>query len=171
MIMITLANATPLGDYQFKSPAFNGQGYSSHTLTIYNLEQQAEKARLDAIQAAIDKAASAQNSTNLLKFINNLESRIYAQISQNVATAMFANNQCNTSDATTTCSGQINFQGNYIGWNRISDATNCVGSPNGTCILMKIGDTTARNPANALCTDIGMSCIYIPLSSFQIPGN
>ena len=33
-----LASAAPIGDYQFKSPSFNGVGYSSHVLTIENQE-------------------------------------------------------------------------------------------------------------------------------------
>lgn len=167
---INVAFAAPLGDYQFKSPAFNGAGYSSHVLTIYNLEQQAQKARADAIQAAIDKAAAAESNTNLAKFVNNLESRIYAQISQNVATAMFANGSCKASDMA-TCTGSINFQGNYIGWSKVSDANNCVGSADGTCIKMVVADPTVKDPANTSCTASGMSCIYIPLSQFQIPGN
>jgi hypothetical protein len=32
----TLVVAAPLGDFQFKSPSFNGAGFSSHVLTIEN---------------------------------------------------------------------------------------------------------------------------------------
>ena len=167
--MPALVLAAPLGDYQFKSPAFNGVGYSSHVLTIYNLEQQAAKARADAIQAAIDKAAADAQNTNLAKFVNNLESRIYAQISQNVATAMFANGSCDPKNIS-TCQGSITFQGNYIGWSKVSDANNCVGSADGTCIKMIVADPTVKDPANTDCKALGMNCIYIPLSQFQIPG-
>jgi hypothetical protein len=48
----------------------------------------------------------------MAKFLNNLESRIYAQISQNLATAMFA-------DGGAT-SGTLNFEGNIINWTRSS---------------------------------------------------
>ena len=34
----TAAIATPINDFQFKSPSFNGSGYSSHILTIENQE-------------------------------------------------------------------------------------------------------------------------------------
>ena len=47
--------AAPLGDYQFKSPSFNGIGYSSHVLTIENQEATRQKARDDKIQSALDK--------------------------------------------------------------------------------------------------------------------
>ena len=113
VLVAPAAFSAPLGDYSFKSPSFNGIGYSSHVLTIENQEHsRREQVRKD-IQAAIDKAAAEAKSTNLNKFLNNLESRIYAQISQNLATAMFADNNSN--------SGTLNFEGNTIAWTK--DAT------------------------------------------------
>jgi hypothetical protein len=81
--------AAPLADFSFKSPAFNGIGYSSHVLTLENQEFTRQKAARDQIQAALDKAKSDASNTNMSKFLNNLESRIYAQVSQNLAAAMF----------------------------------------------------------------------------------
>ena len=81
--------AAPLADFSFKSPAFNGIGYSSHVLTLENQEFTRQKAARDQIQAALDKAKSDAANTNMSKFLNNLESRIYAQVSQNLAAAMF----------------------------------------------------------------------------------
>jgi hypothetical protein len=159
IMLATVATAAPLGDYQFKSPSFNGIGYSSHVLTIENQEALRQKTRDDKVQAALDKAASEAKNTNLAKFLNNLESRIYAQISQNVATAMFANNSC-TVTTSSTCTGSINFQGSTIAWSRVSDAINCTGSANGTCILLAVTDTTGTTTS-----------IYVPLESFNMPGN
>ena len=83
------AVSAPLNDFQFKSPAFNGSGYSSHVLTIENQEATRRKAVEDKIQAELDKAKSDAANTNMSKFLSNLESRIYAQVSQNLAAAMF----------------------------------------------------------------------------------
>ena len=105
-----MAIAAPLPDFTFKSPAFNGQGYSSHVLTIENQEQTRRKAAEDKIQAALEKEAAEKKNSNISKFMNNLESRIYAQISQNLATAMFA-------DGGAT-SGTLNFEGNTIFWTK-----------------------------------------------------
>ncbi len=105
-----VVTAAPLADFGFKSPSFNGVGYSSHVLTIENQEATRRKAMEDKIQAALDKATADAKNTNLSKFLNNLESRIYAQISQNLATAMFA-----TGGST---SGTLNFEGNTIFWNK-----------------------------------------------------
>lgn len=126
--------AAPLPDFTFKSPAFNGQGYSSHVLTIENQEQTRRKAAEDKIQAALEKEATEQKNSNISKFMNNLESRIYAQISQNLATAMFA-------DGGAT-SGTLNFEGNTIFWTKDSSniyltVTDTVGTQ--TTITVPLG--------------------------------
>lgn len=132
-----LATAAPLADFTFKSPSFNGIGYSSHVLTIENQEATRKKALEDKIQAALDKAAADAKNTNLQKFLNNLESRIYAQISQNLATAMFA-----TGGST---SGTLNFEGNTIFWTK--DSAN---------VYLTVTDTVGNNTQ-----------ITIPLGQFQ----
>ena len=110
----SVSYAAPLADYSFKSPSFNGIGYSSHVLTIENQEHSRREQIRKDIQSAIDKAAADSKNTNLNKFLNNLESRIYAQISQNLATAMFADNNSN--------SGSLNFEGNTISWTKDSSS-------------------------------------------------
>ena len=104
--------ATPIADQSFKSPSFNGSGYSSHVLTIENQEFTRRQQIAKDIQAALDKAKADAQNTNIQKFMNNLESRIYAQISQNLATAMFANGG--------SSSGTLNFEGNTIFWTKDS---------------------------------------------------
>lgn len=116
ILFIGLAQAQPLPDYTFKSPAFNGNGYSSHVLTIENQEHTRKEQIKKEIQAGLDKAKNDAGNTNIAKFLNNLESRIYAQISQNLATEMFA-------DGGST-SGTLNFEGNTIFWNRDSTVIN-----------------------------------------------
>ena len=106
------ASAQPLPDYTFKSPAFNGNGYSAHILTIENQEHNRRDAIQKEIQAKLEKEANEAKNTNIAKFMNNLESRIYAQISQNLATAMFADGGSNT--------GTLNFEGNIINWTKSS---------------------------------------------------
>jgi len=129
--------AAPIGDYQFKSPSFNGVGYSSHVLTIENQEFTRRVQVQKDIQAALDKAKADAANTNIAKFLNNLESRIYAQISQNLATAMFANGG--------TTSGTLNFEGNTIFWTK-----------DGTGVTMTETDVTGNQ-----------TVVTIPLSQFQ----
>ena len=127
-------SAQPLPDYTFKSPSFNGNGYSAHILTIENLEHNRRDAIQKEIQAKLEKEANEAKNTNISKFMNNLESRIYAQISQNLATAMFADGGSN--------SGTLNFEGNIINWTKSSteitlNVTDYVGSS--TSITIPLG--------------------------------
>jgi len=131
------AIAAPMGDFTFKSPAFNGIGYSSHVLTIENQEATRRKAVEDKIQAELDKAKSDKANTNLAKFMNNLESRIYAQISQNLAAAMFK-------DGGST-SGTLNFEGNTIFWTKSS-----------TDVTLQVTDTVGNQ-----------TTVVVPLGQFQ----
>lgn len=164
--------AAPLGDFQFKSPSFNGIGYSSHALTIDNLERTRLKEREDKIQAVIDKEIADKKNTNLAKFISNLESRIYAQISQNVATAMFKNNSC-TLQTGSVCEGSVDYQDNVISWSRTTNAldSGCAAAM-GTCLVLKIAEPTVKTVTNPICgITTGYTCIYVPLESFTMPGN
>jgi hypothetical protein len=136
--------ATPISDYTFKSPSFNGSGYSSHILTLENQEFTRRAQVAKDIQSALDKAKADQNNTNISKFMNNLESRIYAQISQNLATAMFANNNC-TSSNSVGCNGTLNFEGNTIFWNK--DSAN---------IYLQVTDSVGNQ-----------TTVTVPLGSFQ----
>jgi hypothetical protein len=102
------AGATELS-FQFNSPAFNGVGYSSHVLTIEQLETQRRKAIADAAKAAADQAARDAKNTNLAKFLVNVESRIYAQLSKQLADAMFSDG---------SNSGAMDFQGTSISWTK-----------------------------------------------------
>lgn len=131
------ATATPMIDYTFKSPSFNGIGYSSHVLTIENQEVTRRAQVAKDIQTALDKAKADATNTNIAKFMNNLESRIYAQISQNLATAMFANGGSN--------SGTMNFEGNTIFWTK--DSSN---------IYLTVTDSTGNQTQ-----------VTVPLGSFQ----
>jgi len=91
MLVSVLASTVYAGEltHQFNSPAFSGNGYSTHVLTIHQLEQNRKDKLKEDAEAAADKAERERKSTNLYKFQNNLESRIYAQLSKNIADTLF----------------------------------------------------------------------------------
>jgi len=97
----------------FKSPAFNGISYSAHVQTIEN----SEKTRRDAIEAAklqaAKDAAAAAGNTNLAKFLNNFESRVYAQLSSQLVNNLFGENPKN--------SGTVVISGNTISYSKNGD--------------------------------------------------
>ena len=102
---VSYANELQFG---FKSPAFSGNGYSSHALTVENLEQTRKQKIIDDQKAAAAQAAADARNTNLQKFINNLESRIYATISQNIAAQLFKSNGATN--------GEFTVDGNTMQW-------------------------------------------------------
>jgi hypothetical protein len=86
-----LATTATAGEvvFSFNSPSFSGNGWSTHVLTIEQLENQRKDKIAAEEQAAIDKAERDYRNTNAYKFQNNLESRIYAQLSRQIADNMF----------------------------------------------------------------------------------
>ena len=95
--------------HNFQSPAFiPGNGFSQHVLTIHQLEEAKKKEIKAEEAAAIAKAETAAKSTNLAKFLVNVEARIYAQLSKQLADQMFTEG--------TGTSGTMNFQGSTISW-------------------------------------------------------
>jgi len=135
LCLTNTVNATELV-HQFNSPAFSGQGYSTHVLTIETIEQQRRQKQKDEANAAQAKAEQAAKNTNLAKFLVNVESRIYAQLSKQLADAMFADGGAS--------SGTMDFQGTNISW--VKGATEV---------------TLTITEANGNRTDI-----TVPLSSF-----
>jgi len=122
--------------HQFNSPSFSGQGYSNHVLTIEQLETSRRKAIADAQKAAQEKAERDAKNTNLAKFLVNVESRIYAQLSKQLADAMFAEGSATT--------GSFDFQGTNISYVKT-----------GTDVTLTIVETNGNRTE-----------ITVPLSSF-----
>tara|TARA_B100001094_G_C17850981_1_gene632663 strand:- start:148 stop:582 length:435 start_codon:yes stop_codon:yes gene_type:complete len=103
-------------EYRFSSPAFNGNGYSSHVLTIEQLQTNRKKDVEDDIQAEEDKALRDLKATNSYKFRNNLESRIYATLSKNIADQLFGEDDLSTVDGE-WYSAETPF-GDNVSWKR-----------------------------------------------------
>ena len=77
--------------HKFKNPSFSGVGTGAHYLTIENQEHSRKKAIKDAMEAARKAAERDAENTTMAKFIRNLESRIYAQLSKQLVESMFSN--------------------------------------------------------------------------------
>ena len=111
--------------HNFQSPAFiPGNGFSQHVLTIHQLEEAKKKEIKAEDLAAISKAEAAAKQTNLSKFLVNVEARIYAQLSKQLADQLFAEGGGD--------SGSMNFQGTSISWVKSStDVTLTIIEANG----------------------------------------
>lgn len=92
--------------HQFKSPSFSGIATSSHYLTIENQEfnrKEAIRLEMKAYQEELEREAE---NTTLARFIRNLESRIYAQLSRQLVDNLFGEVQSE--------SGVLELEGNRI---------------------------------------------------------
>ena len=104
--------------HKFKSPSFSGIGTSAHYLTIENQEFSRKKAIQEDIEAALLQAQRDAENTTLAKFMRNLESRIYAQLSKQLVESLFTT--CDTTDPTCTQTnfGSFVLEGNTITYQR-----------------------------------------------------
>ena len=123
--------------FKFKSPSFSGVGASSHYLTIQNQEfnrKEALKAEIKALQEQIERD---KENTTLARFIRNLESRIYAQLSRQLVENLFGE--------TPSDSGVLELEGNRIEYSVVDGIiTLTITDSNGeqTIISLPIGNFT-----------------------------
>jgi hypothetical protein len=111
---------------QFKNPAFNGVGYSSHVLTIDSIE----KSRKDSIEAdkkaAITKAEADLLNTPLNRFMSLFQSQVYAQLASQLSSNLFTN-KCAAADGgsipgcVTPTTGNFLLDGNTVTWAKAND--------------------------------------------------
>jgi len=116
MILGATAQASEL-THQFKNPSFSGNGYSTHVLSIEQL-QYSRKGDVKEEQRRVESAAERdKENTTINKFIKNVESRIYANLSKQLVDNMFGEScsgECPTS-------GTADIEGDTIYW--VKDTT------------------------------------------------
>tara|TARA_R100000995_G_scaffold77566_1_gene47682 strand:- start:65 stop:556 length:492 start_codon:yes stop_codon:yes gene_type:complete len=123
--------------HKFKSPSFSGIGTSAHYLTIENQEHMRKMTIKEEIKALQEQIERDAENTTLARFIRNLESRIYAQLSRQLVENLFGE--------TPSDSGILELEGNTIEFEvvdgiitlRITDSDG-----NTTVISLPIGDFT-----------------------------
>ena len=123
--------------HQFSNPSFSGNGYSSHVLSIEQLQHNREKNVKDDAKSAAAAAVRAENNTTIAKFIKNVESRIYANLSKQLVDNMFG------TSCTGTCptSGTAEVEGSTIYWVKDTSTeiiTLTITDPNGNVTTMSV---------------------------------
>lgn len=114
--------------HNFNSPAFSGIGYSSHVLTIKQLEDQAKDKNKAAAEALEAKAKADAQNTPTARFIANLESRVYSQLAKQLTDSMFGEGATCTTKGV-VCGSIPDIGGNKIEW-KLGD-----GSDSGMIII------------------------------------
>ena len=92
--------------HKFKNPSFSGVGTSSHYLTIENQEFNRKETIREEIRAYTEDLEREAENTTLARFIRNLESRIYAQLSRQLVDSLFGE--------TASDFGVLELEGNTI---------------------------------------------------------
>ena len=92
--------------HKFKSPSFNGVGTSSHYLTIEKQEHTLKLTIKEEIKALQDEIEREKENSTLARFMRNLESRVYAELSRQLVNNLFGE--------TPQSEGTITLEGNLI---------------------------------------------------------
>jgi len=118
-IMILMTSSPSIAEtltFSFNSPSFNGAGYSSHALTIYQLEQAAKQRQEDRRRQEIAAALRAEQNSPGNQFMQAFQSLVYAQLAKNLSDQLFGENPQNN--------GNMSFSNVTIAWIRTgSDVT------------------------------------------------
>ena len=115
--------------HKFGNPAFSKEGYSQHALSIEQLQYTRENDRIKDAKSALSQAERDEKNKTINKFIANVESRIYANLSKQLVDNMFGTS-CTSNCAT---SGTAEVEGSQIYW--VKDSSTDV-------ITLTITDTT-----------------------------
>ena len=145
LLCIFLTNTSTASEltHKFGNPSFSKEGYSQHALSIEQLQYTRENDRVKDIKSAISQAERDEKNKTINKFIANVESRIYANLSKQLVDNMFGTS-CTSNCAT---SGTANVEGSTIYW--VKDASTDIISltitdPTGTVstLSVPVGDFT-----------------------------
>jgi len=137
LFLTSTSYASELG-FSFNSPSFNGVGYSSHVLSIYQLENAAKQRQEDRRrqeQLQLDRAA-ANSPVN--QFIQSFQSLVYTQLAKNLSDQLFGENPSNA--------GTLSFNNVTINWTR-----------NGQEVVMAINDRSTGSTTT----------ITVPIGAFS----
>ena len=123
--------------HNFSNPSFSGNGYSTHVLSLEQLRYSREKQIADDQRSADAAAERDANNTTINKFIKNVESRIYANLSKQLVDNMFGE-ECS---GTCPTSGTADVEGSTIYW--VKDTTTeiitlTITQPDGTTTTMSV---------------------------------
>ena len=114
--------------FGFANPSFSGNGFSTHALSIGQLEFNRQKEIDEDAAAAIAKAERDEKNSVMNKFITNVESRIYATLSKQLVENMFgicSQVEIDAGTCTVTTSGTATYMGAVMVWSR-DDVNNTI---------------------------------------------
>ena len=136
IFLINTSTASEL-THKFGNPSFSKEGYSQHALSIEQLQYTRENDRIKDEKSAISQAERDEKNKTINKFIANVESRIYANLSKQLVDNMFGTS-CTSNCAT---SGTAEVEGSQIYWVKDSSTdviTLTITDPTGAVSTMSV---------------------------------
>ena len=120
--------------FSFHSPSFSGNGWSTHMLSIEQLQHNREEDLIAKAEAEERKEERDEKNTTINKFIKNVESRIYANLSKQLVDNMFAtpDPNCVEDCPEVSLTGEAIIEGSILTWVKDPDL--------GTITLTIIGE-------------------------------
>jgi hypothetical protein len=126
LLVSSQAKADPIVQ-QFKSPSFNGYGWSQHVQSIDAQERSREQAIRDAEAARVALAKAEASNTPLAKFMALFTSQVYAQLATQLSNNLFAEGSAQQ--------GMFNLDGNTISYVKTGTSVTLT-------VVDKFGNTT-----------------------------
>ena len=127
LLLTTSIQASSL-NFGFSNPSFSGNGFSTHVLSVSQLEFNRSKDIDDKEAARVAKEIRDEENSIVNKFITNVESRIYATLSKQLLENMFgicSAEEVTANTCTVTTSGTATYMGATMVWSR-DDTSNTI---------------------------------------------
>jgi len=127
--------------FEFKSPTFNGVGYSSHQLSKEQISFNRRKSIADEIKSIALQAELAESRSATNQFMSSLQARIYSELAKQITDQLFSDDGQE--------SGTFTIEDSTINWYKSADDK----------IVFSVTDLSTGN----------ITEIVIPVGSLYIP--
>jgi len=135
--------------FGFKSPTFDGNGYSAHMINLENLRYTREKSIRDELKSMEMQAQLLKDRQPINSFLTSLQTRIYSELSKQVTEQLFTANGAEA--------GSFTLDGNTVIWGKIGDVitltvydvdgkTTTIRIPVGNLALPPVNNTNGTPP-------------------------
>jgi hypothetical protein len=134
--------------HEFHSPSFSGVGWSTHMLSLEQLQHNRKEDAKERVEAQERQDERDEKNKTINKFIKNVESRIYANLSKQLVDNMFktcSDEQIENETCTVALTGTADIEGSILVWTKDPDLgtiTLVITSDDGTTstMVVPVGD-------------------------------
>ena len=107
--------------HEFHSPSFSGIGWSTHMLSLEQLQHNRKEDMREQAEAQERQDERDEKNKTINKFIKNVESRIYANLSKQLVDNMFSTCDADDETCTAALTGTADIEGSMLVWTKDPD--------------------------------------------------